>query len=188
MVYASPYFQIVSGDIEYKPRYTVMDALSLGTGMDASGGGGLAAADSDLMMTPAGAGGSLGVLSMRSTAEGPTQINIVLGLWENAVAKTGTKVSLSYIEIGGEIEVEGENGLTYATVPTIANGGLLVTSGTGAISASTAHGDLLAYQNGRLRIAQSGDRIQLQVLQQLTPVDAGSFRLRCMRVAGATKP
>jgi hypothetical protein len=95
--------------------------------------------------------------------------------------KKGQNVTLRRPHAGSEIEVEG---LGAAAV-----GNLLCTSGTGAISTATAAKTALAFFNGALRVAQTGDFVQgIMLVANLTPqADAGNVRVRYRVIEGYIK-
>jgi len=67
-----------------------------------------------------------------------------------------------------EIEVEGD----------LNNGGMLTTSGTGAITGGSSVGAALSFNNGKLRAAQGGDQVFYRLSAQLTPETVGNVRIR----------
>lgn len=101
-----------------------------------------------------------------------------IGRVENPLRK-GTAVSLRRFYAGGMAEFEG--------LGVSAPGNLVITSGTGAISAATARKTELSTHNGGLRVAQSGDIvIALMEKANLTPEIAGNVRIR-IRFTGCDK-
>lgn len=91
--------------------------------------------------------------------------------------KRGSKVLLRQPLPGCMIELED------ADSQTVGIDRLLVTSGTGAISAATPLHTPLTYEDGALRVAQSGAGVNEMVFARikranLTPVTAGQIRVR----------
>jgi hypothetical protein len=87
----------------------------------------------------------------------------------------GEKASLIVVEDGGEIAVEGEPDIEEYDADTL---GLLVTTGTGAITAATAVGTDLSVVDGLWRVAQSTDRVKGVLRCQMTPwVDEDNIRI-----------
>lgn len=120
-----------------------------------------------------GSGDMTGFLAQKVTAAGPSFEDKSFNL--DLVAKAGEKVSLISLEDGGEFEVEGEP----SKGPTDTQSGLLVTSGTGAVSASTSAGTQLSVTAGRWRVAQTGDYVFGIYRKNLTPL-ADSSNVRCL--------
>lgn len=111
----------------------------------------------------------LGFLGQQVTAAGPTYEN--LNFRVDLPGKSGHKISIKVIEDGSEFEVEGEPSMG----PSDSQNGLLVTSGTGAVTNSTAVGTQLSVVNGRWRIAQTGDYVLAIVRDNtITPLAATS--------------
>ena len=104
--------------------------------------------------------------------------------------KTGSKVTLLQVPLGGEIEVECATSQASTATQNITTPVLLVTSGTGALTAATAKGTLCSYENGRLYVAQSGDHAEWEVIDAArTPlVDDDNIRIVFRRVEGADIP
>ena len=106
----------------------------------------------------------------------------------NLGTQVNNKVTLERYPAGSELEVESPPSIAYST----AQGGTatteyrLVTTGTGDVSALTM-GAQLAFQAGRWREAQSGDRVCGRVLKQLTPVTTLNIRLLIEIVEGTVK-
>jgi hypothetical protein len=106
----------------------------------------------------------------------------------NLGTQVNNKVTLERYPAGSQLEVESPPSKAYS----VAQGGtstteyLLVTSGTGDVSALT-FGAQLAFQAGRWREAQSGDRVCGRVLKQLTPVTTSNIRLLIEIVEGTVK-
>lgn len=114
-----------------------------------------------------------GFLTKKVTEDGPTFEQMELG-YKNVPALKGHKVSLKSLADGDMIEVEGEPSKAHNA----SSVGHLVTSGTGAISTSTAAATDLSIQSGRWRVAQTGDVINGRLRKQLTPVaDASNIRI-----------
>ena len=115
---------------------------------------------------------ALGLLSKRVTPTGPTFEQMTLGQL-NLDAKSGDKVSLIALVPGGTLELEGAPSIGAAT----AGEHLLVTTGTGALSGSTAKNTQLSVINGRWYEAQTGDRVLGRMLKaDLTPLVVGNIR------------
>lgn len=97
------------------------------------------------------------VLQRDVTAEGPTLSDAVFNTNLISPVKVGLEASARKVE---EAEIEGD--------------GLILLSGTGAISSGTAAGTELSTSAGRLYAAQSGDEVIGWVREQLTPQDSGN--------------
>lgn len=130
-----------------------------------------------------GNGNMTGFLAQEVTTDGPSFEDLSFN--NDLVAKYGTAVSLVSLEDGGEFEVEGEPSKAYNAE----SEGLLVTTGTGAITGSSPVDSELTVQNGRWRIAQSGDYVLAILRKQLTPIaDVSNIRILCeMRRMGQKK-
>ena len=103
----------------------------------------------------------------------------------NLPAQIGTAVSLRNVAPNGLIEVEGEP--SKGAFDYTGYSQLLVTSGTGAITTSTALETALSLMNGRWRVAQTGDVIRGRLKAQLTPFVASSnVRILIKLVTGGT--
>jgi len=114
-----------------------------------------------------------GFLTKQITDDGPTFEKMTLG-YPDLPAKTGQKVTLGVLPDGSLIEVEGQPSKAH----NVAQLGHLVTSGTGAISTSTAAETEVSLQSGRFRVAQSGDYVEGVIKRQVDPVaDASNVRV-----------
>lgn len=104
--------------------------------------------------------------------------------------KSGEKFTLQNVPIDGEIEVECALAKAYNATQNMTTPVLLVTTGTGALSASTAQGTLCSYKNGRIYVAQSGDHAEWEVIDAArTPLVAdANIRIVFRRVQGANIP
>lgn len=129
-------------------------------------------------------GSAVGVTVQDIDADGLTGLqgfqDFTIGKVDRNV-KRGRPVSLRVPNLGAVLEFEG--------LGTCGVGNLVVTSGTGAISASTAKGvELSAYQ-GSLYIAQSGDVVlYLMEDSSLTPATVGNVRVRVKAVGHYLNP
>jgi hypothetical protein len=104
----------------------------------------------------------------------------------NLPAQIGTAVSLRNVLPGSLIEVESEPSITAFVYS--GYGQLLVTSGTGGITTSTALETELSVYNGRWRVAQSGDVVRGVLKAQLTPfVAATNVRILIKIVSAGLK-
>lgn len=127
------------------------------------------------------------------TLSGPLATVPVANLFEqmtmgygNLPAQIGTAVSLRNVAPGGLIEVEGEPSKTAFDYSGYSQ--LLVTSGTGALTTSTALETELSVYNGRWRVAQSGDVVRGRLKAQLVPfVAATNVRILIKLEVGTVK-
>lgn len=129
---------------------------------------------------PAYGTGMEGFLMQEVTADGPTALQLVAQL-KTLPAQTGQAVSIARGE--GRIEVEGPDaaGVANATA-------LLITSGTGALSASTAQHTELSLRAGKWRVAQTGDRVCGEVIKAgLTADVSGNIRIEIRVFSGGIK-
>ena len=117
-----------------------------------------------------------GFLAKEVTAAGPTFEKMTLG-YPNNPAKYGDKATLKALPDGSLIEVEGEPTIIVTATPTTYGTHLLVTSGTGAISGTTAQDTRLSFKNGRWYEAQVGDFVFGVLRRQLTPKTALNIRI-----------
>jgi len=101
-----------------------------------------------------------------------------------------SKITLEQVPINGELEVECAADKAYDDATDKDTPVLLVTAGTGALTAATAKGTLCSYQNGRIRVAQSGEHSDFEVIDAArTPlVDDDNIRILFRRVDGADIP
>ena len=108
---------------------------------------------------------------------------MVMG-YGNLPAQIGTAVSLRRAISGLTIlQVEGEPSIGAFVYTGYSQ--LLVTSGTGAITTSTALETPLSLMNGRWRVAQSGDIVRGILKAQLTPlVSSTNVRIRIAITTG----
>lgn len=113
-------------------------------------------------------GDHTGFLTKKVTTDGPSFEDMNFN--KNLPAKLGQKVSLAQLPDGALIEVEGEPSITA----TAASPGLIVTSGTGAITGATARASKLSFKNGRVYLAQTGDYIFGVLREQMTPIASAS--------------
>ena len=117
----------------------------------------------------------LGFLDKDVTTTGASYEDRSIGDPQNNPDKTGDYVTVHNVAPGGHIIVECEPDIAYNTDPSdFADPYLLVTSGTGQLTTSTAKDIELALQNGRWRAAQSADVVKGRVVNQLTPVIAAT--------------
>ena len=105
----------------------------------------------------------------------------------NLPAQIYTAVSLRRALSGLTIlQVEGEASKAYNDYS--GDSQLLVTSGTRAVTTSSAQGTELTLQNGRWAAAQSGDFVKGRLLAQLAPLaGATNVRIRIAIVSGYVK-
>ena len=111
-------------------------------------------------------GGPLGSIPVANLFE-----QMVMG-YGNLPAQIGTAVSLRNVLPGALIEIEGEPSIGAFSYAGYSQ--LLVTSGTGAITTSTAQETQLSVMNGRWRVAQTGDVVRGILKSQLVPFVASS--------------
>lgn len=130
-------------------------------------------------------GNSLGVLTQNVTTSGMTFEERELGRVPDTVP-SGKAVTLLHFGVGAEIEIEAPDSSAYDAASTKSAPVLMVTTGTGALSASTAKGTKCSYKNGRMYVAQSGDHAEWEVQNAaLTPkVDAAYIRIQFRRIEG----
>lgn len=107
----------------------------------------------------------IGFVTRDVTTDGPALADHVYPGRLELPFKAGQEVA---IEQADEIEAEG--------------GTYLVTSGTGAISGSTAVGSKLSFKDGKLRVKQSADDAYFMLEAQLTPETSGAVRIRARRL------
>ncbi len=176
MSWATDYFQVIHGPVEMTGELTVTGDKPYGAWEQDSG--------DNVNANPA-TGDSLGFLTQAVSVVGPTFEQMSLG-YQNIPAKSGTKVSIGRVGVGGQIEVEDLKGVVY-------NGttgqGLLVTSGTGDLSAVAAKTEV-SFKNGRLYAAQTGDTVHFYVSNPaVTPLvdTVNNVRVRLVRVQGYIK-
>lgn len=113
----------------------------------------------------------LGFVTRDVTLEGATLADSVFPGRIETPFKSGSSVGIDSGAL--EVEVEGAD--------------IAMTSGSRAVSGSTAVGTLLSFQDGRVATATSNKLAYFQLAAQVTPVDsANTFRLR-LRYIGATK-
>lgn len=160
------YFQIIHGEPmhvgELAPTGT-FTSLEKGTSMSRSG---------DELCVVTDNVSATGFTSKKITDAGPSYEDMNFNI--DLPAKKGQKVTLLSLPDGSQIEVEGEPG-KISSADTL---GLLVTSGTGAILANSAVESDLSFLNGRWRLAQTGNRIEGVLKQQLSPiVDPSNIRI-----------
>lgn len=147
---------------ELAPSGTWLLPFSIGLAMEKSG---------EEICVPAN-GQFTGFLSKEVTADGPTFEEMELG-YPNLPTKIGEKATLTALQDGALIEVEGEDAIAYSE----AGDHLLVTTGTGHVNTDTAEGTSLSFKQGKWYIAQTGDFVFGILRKQLTPVTAGNIRL-----------
>ncbi len=186
-MWATDYFAVIHGEIEAVGELTVTGALPYGTWMDDFG---------DDVNAAVASGNAIGFLTQAVTLVGPTFEQMSLG-YQNQPALSGTKVTIAYLDVGDQIEVEDGIGNVYnstigsgtaGTSPGISQG-LIVTSGPGTLQGCAALTEV-SFKNGRLYAAQSGDTVHFHVINpQVVPVvDAiGNIRLRLRRIEGYKK-
>lgn len=105
-----------------------------------------------------------GFLTRAVTLTGPVLTDIVFaGTRAEGPFKAGEEVSL---EQSDEAQI---------------GAALCVSSGTGAISGSTAVDTALSFSGGKVYVAQSGDFIRYKLAAQLDAVDGEAFRIRIER-------
>lgn len=122
-----------------------------------------------------------GILLKEVTEAGPTFEQLELSnVYKDLPAKEGHKVTLGRLPDGAIIEVEGPDSNAVG-----AGDELLVTSGTGSLSGASG-GEKLSLEDGRWREAQTGDLINGEVVDALTPNTAGNVRLAIRVVRGDT--
>jgi hypothetical protein len=190
MIFGNDRFQIRHGEsIVLAGDRTVTGECPQGLAMDQLAPNTAGADNNDLIATPAGAGGAIGFLTQRVVTTPSVQDMLLGNVNAPQEAAVGERVTLERLPAGAEIEVECENGIASSVAHTtgMKGGYHLVTSSTGAISATTAQGTQLSFENGRWRTAASGSRVTGTMLfAGLTPKTAGN--IRCLiRIEDGTK-
>jgi hypothetical protein len=66
--------------------------------------------------------------------------------------------------------------------------GHIMTSGTGSIGTGTSTGSKLSFTAGRIRVAQTGDIAQFELVAQLTPEVVGDVRISVEEIPGYLVP
>lgn len=179
-MFGSDNFQIKHGEVSLVGELTATGEQAIGIAMDRN------AEDPDLA-APSNNGRYVGFISKKVTVEGSKLDRMFIYGYQDHPAKSGDKVTLQRVPDGGEIEVEAPPSKTSSAVDANSQPYLLVTSGTGALSTSTAKDQDLSFLNGRWRAAQSGDYIAGRVVKQLTPLVEGNVRLLIQIVSGTVK-
>lgn len=128
-------------------------------------------------------GKPVGIITERIDASGTTSDarfkSVMIGE-RNIPIKTGTQVAVRVPQLNALLEFEG--------LGAAAPGNLVCTSGTGAISTSTANGTELSAQNGSIRVAQTGDIVFAKMeVANLTPETVGNVRIRVSAVPSHVK-
>jgi len=138
--------------------------------------------DNDGYMTLA-TNSAAGFLTQDVTEAGPTFEQLTRRI-PTMPATIGDAVTLLDVAIGGILEIEEETGVTSTTTGEYR----LVTSGTGAISATTALNALLGIVGGKLRVAQTGDWQYYRMYRSdITAYTDGNIRVQVQRIAGQLK-
>ena len=175
-MYGSNFVRVVRGDTHRVGDLTV-------TGTDQPIGEWYDLEPSDTTRARLANGRALGFLSMNVTTSGMSLEKLIME-YEPKTAESGQKVTLEQVPVGGEIEVEAPTGQAYNATSTSSAPVLMVTTGTGALSASTTIGTKVSFKNGRLYEAQSGDMEEFEVLDAaVTPITSGNIRIRFRRIA-----
>lgn len=107
--------------------------------------------------------------------------NQFLGL-QNIPVRNGLEISLRRMSLNAEVEFEGVGG----ALP----GNLVATTGTGAITGTTARHTELSVFNGALRVAQTGDLVMYVLENPNMAVESdlvGARRIRVRRVGDYVK-
>lgn len=107
--------------------------------------------------------------------------NQFLGL-QNIPVRNGLEISLRRMALNSEVEFEGAGD----ALP----GNLVATTGTGAITGSTARHTALSVHNGCLRVAQTGDFVMYVLENPNMAVESdlvGARRIRVRRVGDYVK-
>jgi len=180
-LYGSRYFRVRNsrGSNEVKKGELLVTGVSLaiGTWMDLDATQVTYAALAD--------GNALGVLTQNVTTDGMSFQERELGYVPDTVP-SGKAVTLLHFGVGAEIEIEAPASSAYDAASTKAAPVLMVTTGTGALTAASAKGTKCSYENGRMYVAQSGDHAEWEVQDAaLTPkVDAAYIRILFRRIEG----
>lgn len=173
-------FKVLYGETFHVGIYTVTGQHGRGEAMDKVEGESRLEATSKHL---------LGFLTNDVTTDGPSLEKQMLGYTE-LPNKSGDYVAVESVQDNGIVEIESEPTIAYNTDPSDPTAPyLLVTDGTGAISAATAKDTELSLQNGRWRVAQSSDVVKGIMLDAtLDPVLADTnIRCRIRIVAGYVK-
>jgi hypothetical protein len=126
---------------------------------------------------------AIGFLTQDVTEAGPTFEQLTRRI-PTMPETMGNAVTLLDVAIGGILEIEEETGVTATTD----GEHRLVTSGTGAISASTAINTLLGIVAGKLRVAQTNDFMYYRMYKSdVTAYTDGNIRVRVQRIAACLK-
>ena len=112
-------------------------------------------------------GNMIGFLSKKVTTPGPSFEQLELQRQHDHV-KSGERVSIYQLPEGAEIQVSCADSLAYNSTQSATSPALVVTTGTGALSTTTAKDTRLSSLNGRFRVAQTGDLVIARVLESDT--------------------
>jgi len=153
--FGSEYFQILHGEERHVGELTPTGGVAQR---------GTAFLRTDESTCGRGTGDLTGFLAQEIQALNPTIEELMFD--KDLPVGIGEKVTLIVVEDGGEIAVEGEPDVEEYDEETL---GLLVTTGTGAITAATAVGTDLSVVDGLWRVAQKGDRVKGILRSQMTP-------------------
>lgn len=128
-------------------------------------------------------GSGIGYMTQDMTQQGLTIENFAVVRDLDYPLKPGDFVSLRRPTVNSEFEIEGPPAIAYT-----AQGNLLVTTGTGALTNTTAFMAQLSVNNGMLYVAQTGDTIMFEMIDSaLTPKTVGNLRVKVRYVGGGAK-
>ncbi len=128
---------------------------------------------------------TLGILSQSISLNGTRDDagfkKLTVGGFPDIPASRGLCVGIFCPFPGIEAIFEGAVDISGGTGPAI--DGLVVKTGTGAISSGTSINTKLSTINGAWRVAQSGDLATAVLRQVMTPVNTGEIRIRILFVS-----
>jgi len=182
-MYKSDTFQWVWGKWDhYGTLKTTL--LPIATGAVVPRGTHLDIASTDEHEAALGSGSAIGIMVQDLDEEGLTGLqgfqDFTIGKLDRNV-KQPRPVSLRVPHVGAMMEFEG--------LGTLGVGNLVVTSGTGSISSSTAKRTELSVTMGSLRVAQSGDTVlYLMEKADVTLTTVGNVRVRVKAVGHYLNP
>lgn len=181
-MYGSNYFKMLVGT-HFHIGYMTTDNLTIPTGVTIAKGTYVDQLGSDEFKCQLASGGGVGFLTQDVDNDGPISDaqykNVSIGKQDLPVKK-GDAVSVRVMHPGGQVELEGLG----AAEP----GNLVATTGTGALSTSTAKETPLSTFCGAIREAQAGELVvYLMKDPTVTPYTDGNLRVRVEAVSPFVK-
>lgn len=182
-MFGSPYVKFIHGNWHHYSLTT--GELAIPSGVTLTKGTWCAERGTSGAAVLASGAGAVGFMTQDVNAEGQTSLQSykdrTIGKLDLPMAAGADKaVTLRVPDANAVMEFEGDG----TAIP----GNLVCTSGTGALSSSTAAKTPLSFFNGAIRIAQSGDVAQLILLDaSLTPEISGNTRIRVQAVGAFIK-